>query len=389
MDFGFTQEEEALIQDVRGFLKENITPELRAEIDVLGPIYGGPEARKMMKEFGARGWITPHWPEEHGGLGASEMVNYIIRDELAYELGIFMGFVGAHMAGPTIMRFGSEDLKKRFLKPIAHGEIEFALGYTEPDAGSDLMNLCMRAEDKGDYYLVNGTKTFNTHCHVADYHWLGVRTNFDTAKHKGISMMIVDLKSEGITINPMITMGGYQTNEVFYDNVMVPKENLVGEENKGAYYLMTALDFERMFPPNVYRRLFEDILRYTKETVVDGQPLSEDPLIRQKTAQVATELEVARLLYYRLSWMLDRESIPNYQSSMEKNFACEMGQRITNTCMEILGPYGVLNHKSKWAKLAGKVEHYHRMFVVETIYAGTSEIQRNIIAQRGLRLPRN
>ncbi|MFH1349306.1 MAG: acyl-CoA dehydrogenase family protein, partial [Pseudomonadota bacterium] len=138
MNFGFSREEKTLIEEVRAFLKENVTPELRAEVSQLGPIYGGPEARKIMKEFGARGWITPHWPQEYGGLGASEMVNYIIRDELSYHLGIYMGFVGAHMAGPTIMRFGSEDMKRKFLKPIASGEIEFALGYTEPDAGSDL-----------------------------------------------------------------------------------------------------------------------------------------------------------------------------------------------------------------------------------------------------------
>ncbi|MGD2126371.1 MAG: acyl-CoA dehydrogenase family protein [Desulfobacteraceae bacterium] len=371
MEFGFTKEEEALIQAVRTFLKEKITPELRAEVNALGPIYGGPEARKIMREFGAEGWITPHWPKAYGGLGASEMLNYIIRDKLSYELGIFMGFVGAHMAGPTILRFGSEEMKKKFLKPIARGEIEFALGYTEPDAGSDLMNLSMRAEDKGDHYLINGNKTFNTHCHVADFHWLAARTDPDAPKHKGISMFIVDLKSPGITINPMFTMGGYRTNEVFYDDVKVPKENLVGEENRGAYYLMVALDFERMFPPSAYRRLFEGVLAYTKEAVADGRPLFKNPLVPQKLAQMAIELEVAKLLYYRLPYMLDKASIPNYQSSMEKNFSCEMAQRIANTCMEILGLYGPLKSGSKWARLAGMAEHYYRMSIVETIYGGT------------------
>lgn len=387
MNFAFTKEEEALIQEVRELLK-TVPPKFLAESRELGPIYGGPEARKFLKKFGDRGWITPNWPKEYGGLGASEMVNYVIRDELSYVMGVFMGFIGAHMAGPTILRFGSEEMKKEYLGLIARGEVEFALGYTEPDAGSDLMGLNTKAEDKGDYYLINGNKTFNTHCHVAEYHWLAVRTDPDVPKHKGISMMIVDLKSPGITINPMITMAGYCTNEVFYDNVKVPKKNLVGELNKGALYLMKALDFERMFPPSAYRRVFDETLEYTKETIVDGRPLSKDPLVRQKLAQMAIELELARILYYRLADMLDKGVIPNYEASLEKSFTCEMAQRLTNSAMEILGLYGPLVKDSKHSPIAGRAEHSYRMSVVETIYGGSAEIQRNIMATRGLGLPR-
>lgn len=387
MEFGFSREEEALIREVREFLKREVTPELIAECRELGPVYGGKEARKFIKKFAANGWLVPNWPKAYGGLDASEMVTYMIRDELAY-VGVHVAFVGAHMAGPTILRFGSEEMKQEYLPRIAKGEIEFCLGYTEPQAGSDLSSLTLRAEDKGDYYLLNGQKTFNTHCHVADYHWLAVRTDPTVAKHKGISMMIVDLKTPGITIRPMITMAGYRTNEVYYDEVKVPKKNLVGEVNKGFYYLMAALDFERMFAPSAYRKLFEDVVEYAKETIVDGKPLSKDPLVRQKLAQMAIELEAARLLYYQLPYMLDKGKIPNYQSSMEKAFATEVAQRITRTCMEVVGLYGLLKEDSKWAPLAGRVEHYHRWSVVETIYGGTSEIQRNIIALRGLNLPR-
>jgi alkylation response protein AidB-like acyl-CoA dehydrogenase len=315
------------------------------------------------------------------------MVTYMIRDEMAYA-GVPSIFVAAHMAGPTILRFGSEEMKREFLPPIAKGEVEYALGYTEPQAGSDLSSLSIRAEDKGDYFLINGQKTFNTHCHVADYHWLAARTDFNVPKHKGVSMIIVDMKSPGITIRPLITMAGWRTNEVFYDDVQVPKKNLVGEKNRGFYYLMAALDFERMFPPGGYRRLFEEIVEYAKNTYLNGRPLSKDPLIRQKLAQMATEIEVARLLYYQLPHILDKGMIPNYQSSMEKMFATEVAQRITQTGMEILGLYSQLKEGSKWAPLDGKVEHYYRWSVVETIYAGTSEIQRNIIALRGLGLPR-
>jgi len=186
VDFAFTEEEKNLIEEVRAFLGKEVTPALRDEVRELGPVYGGKEARKFAKKFASNGWLTPNWPKEYGGLDASEMVNYVIRDELSYVLRVYMGFVGAHMAGPVILRHGSEETKKEYLKRIAAGEIEFALGYTEPDAGSDLMNLRMKAEDKGDYYLVNGNKTFNTHSHVADYHWLAVRTDPDAPKHKGI-----------------------------------------------------------------------------------------------------------------------------------------------------------------------------------------------------------
>jgi hypothetical protein len=278
-------------------------------------------------------------------------------------------------------------MKREYLPRIARGEIEFALGYTEPDAGSDLANLRLRAEDKGDYFLMNGEKTFNTHCHVADYHWLAARTDFDSPKHKGVSLFVVDFKTPGITIVPMITMAGWRTNAVYYDDVRVPKENLVGQKNQGFYYVMTALDFERMVPPGTYRKLFEEILEYAKETSVAGESLSKNPLVRQKLAEMAIQLEACKLLYYRLPFILDKGLVPNYESSMEKLFVTEVMQHIARTGMEILGIYGQLDRKCKWAPLAGKVGLFYRWSVVETIYGGTSEIQRNIMAMRGLGLP--
>jgi len=387
MEFGFKEEEEKIIEEVRALIKREVTPELVEESLAQGLIYGGQEARKFVRKLGERGWLTPNWPKEYGGLNTSEMITYIIRDELAYAMTPYI-FVGAYMAGPAIFRYGTEEMKKTYLPRIASGEIEFALGYTEPQAGSDLASLNIRVEDKGDHYLINGQKTFNTHSHVADYHWLAARTDFEVAKHKGISLFIVDLKSPGITIRPLITMAGWRTNEVYYDDVKVPKENLVGELNKGFYYVMTALDFERMVPPGAYRRLFEEIVQYAKETSLDGRPISKNPLVRQKLAQMAIELEACKLLYYELSYRLDKDLSPGYQSSMEKLFVTEVMQRITETGMEVLGLYGQLKKGSKWAPLAGRVELFHRWSVVETIYGGTSEIQRTIIAQRGLGLPR-
>jgi alkylation response protein AidB-like acyl-CoA dehydrogenase len=386
MDFEFYKEEKELLEEVRTFLTKEATPELVEETTQLGFIYGGPLGRKFIRKFAANGWLTVNWPEEHGGLGKSAMLNFAIREEMAYAR-VPLIFVAAHMAGPTIMHFGSEEMKKAWLGPIARGEVEFALGYTEPQAGSDLSAIEIFAEDKGDHFLLNGQKSFNTHSHVADYHWLAAITDPDAKRYHGMSMMIVDLKSPGITIRPMITMADWRTNEVFYNDVEVPKTALVGELNQGFYYLMAALDYERMFPLAAYRTVFDRVVQYAKETSVDGRPLSKNPLVRQKLSQLAIEFEANKLLYYRLAFMLDNGQIPNYQSSMQKLFATETAQHVANTCMEVLGLYGQLKKGSKWAALSGEVEQLCRTSVVETIYAGTSEVQRNIIALRGLKLP--
>jgi len=386
VEFGFTSEEEEIVKEAHELMERERTPELLAETLELGGIYGGTEGRKICQKMGARGWLCPAWPKEHGGLGTSEMVKLMLLDDIAY-MGLPFLFGGASMAGPAILRHGSEELKKEFLPHIARGEVEFALGYTEPQARSDLAALEMRAEDKGDYFLVNGQKMFNTHCHVADYHYLAVRTDPDAPKHCGISMMVVDLKSPGITIRPLITMAGWRTNEVFYDDVEVPKKNLVGELNRGFRYIMTALDFERIITIGMFRRLFEELVEYAKETKVDGKALGKNPVVRQKLAEIAIELEAARLLYYQLGYILDRGEPANYQSSMEKLFACEVAQRLVNAGMQIMGSYGQLQQDSKRAPLQGEMEFQYRWSFLHTIAGGTSEIQRNIIALRGLGLP--
>lgn len=386
MRFKFTPEIEKLVQEVHDFLIKETTQELLAEFLELGGIYGGPESRKIGQKMGAKGWLCPTWPKEYGGLRTSEMVRFRIMDEMMY-MGLPSVFVGATMAGPTILRHGSDEMKKQFLLPIARGKVEYALGYTEPQAGSDLASLEIRAEDKGDHFLLNGQKMFNTHCHVADYHWLAVRTATSVPKHRGISLMIVDLHSSGITIRPLITMAGWQTNEVFYDNVTVPKENLVGEVNRGFYYMMTALDFERMYPLGAFRRLFDDLVSYVKATTIDGKSLTANLIIRRKLAELAIEVEAAYLLYYQLAYLLDNGMPLNYQASMEKLFASELTQHMTNTGMQIMGLHGQLQRGSKWVPLQGKMEHHYRWSIIDTVYGGTSEVQRSVIALRGLGLP--
>lgn len=387
MEFGFSKEQEAILAQVDEFIAREMTPELLEETLHLEGIYGGEQARKFITKLASHGWLTPNWPKEYGGMGESEMIAYMIRDRLSRS-GAPCFFTGANMAGPTILRFGSEEMKKRFLLPIARGELEFALGYTEPGAGSDLMSLTTFAQDKGDHFLVNGQKIFNTGCHICEYYWLAARTDKELPKHRGISMMIVDLKTPGIDLSPLYTMAGSRTNVVYLDNVKVPKENLVGEINMGASYLMAALDFERMFPFGDYHRLFETVVEYAKNTVVNGRPLSKDPEVRQTLAQLATELEAAKLLYFQLPAILHKGAVPNYQASMEKLFVSEMMQRIAKTAVDIVGPYGLLAADDEQTPVRGMLAHFIRQCNVETIYGGTSEIQRNIMALRGLGLPR-
>jgi alkylation response protein AidB-like acyl-CoA dehydrogenase len=387
MNFTFTEEQKKLIADVRLFIKQEATPELLRESHELEYVFGGPEARKFFKKFAVNGWLTPSWPKEYGGLDVPEMFTYIIKNELAYA-GLPFLLTGAYLSGPSIMRHCNEETKKKFLIPISKGEIEFALGYSEPSAGSDLMSLEMTAEDKGDHFVVNGQKTFNTHAHVADYHWLAVRTDPKAPKHKGISLLMVDLKSEGITIRPMMSMAGTRTNEVYYDNVIVPKENLVGEKNQGAKYIMVALNLERMFVFGHYQHFFEQLIAYVQETVVDGSPLFKNPVVRQKIAWLEIKLDVIKMLYFRLAHILQKGKVPTYQSSMEKNVLADFSQELSNTAMEILGLPGHVKAGDRRAIIGGMAQWLYRFTVIENIWGGSAEIQKSIIAQRGLGLPR-
>lgn len=389
MDFRFTDAELAFQKEVEEFLASELSPEAIVESD---SYFGyGPASRAFLRKLGQRGWLCASWPRELGGIGASHMQSFILQEALCYwrapntRTG---GLVGSTMAGPTIMRIGSEQQKKEWLPRIASGEVEFALGYTEPQAGSDLAALEIRAVEDGDDYVINGQKMFNTSAHYADYHWLGARTDTTGPKHRGISLFIVDLKSPGITIRPLWTMGGMRTNEVFYDNVRVPKKNMVGEKNRGFYYVMMALDFERTWEVDDVRHTFEDIVDYAKATVVNGRPLSDDPVVRHKLAQTAIEMEIARLYAYKVAWMIDKGTVPSYEAAVLKTCATEMNQKVANLGMQVLNLYSQLAEGSKHAVWDGRLQRWYRHAVVNTIVAGTSEIMRNVIAIRGLDMPR-
>jgi alkylation response protein AidB-like acyl-CoA dehydrogenase len=390
MDFELTEEQRKFKREVSEFLDKEVTQGVIEESE--SGLGYGPHSWGLMQKLGAKRWLAPSFPEEYGGLGLSYIYRFIVHEELDYRNALLvirgLGMIGVDMAGPIILRYGSEELKRDFLPRIARGEIDLALGYTEPDAGSDLSRIAMRAVKDGSDFIITGQKTFNTGCHFAQYHWLAARTDADGPPHQGISMFVVDLKTPGITMSPLWEMADKRTNEVFYDEVRVPKRCLVGQENQGWYYMVWALDLERMISTRHIERMLEELIGYTKTTLKNGIPLSRDPCIRQKLADMAIEINVARNLVRRVAWLQDKEIIPSYESAILKVFVTELYQRVAKGGIEILGPCGLLRKDSKHSVLQGMMEHHFRASFVTTIGGGSSEIMRNIIAFRGLGLPR-
>jgi len=383
MDFRFTPEEERFRKEVLAFFRKEEEDTRGAKEEWDSGQGFGPHSWAILRKIGGKGWLCPTWPKEYGGLELSFIYRYIIMEQMHYFLNWF-STVGAGMAGPVILKWGNEAQKKDYLPRIAGGEIEFVLGYSEPNAGSDLASLILNAEDKGGYFIISGAKLYNTRAHFAQYYWLGARTADTTPRHKGISLFIVDLKSPGITLSPILTVGGRRTNEVHFDNVKVPREAMVGDKNRGFYYIMEAVDYERISTVGSLERHLKEMLGYAK-----AHRLGENALNRQKLAELAIEIESARLLALRTAWMLDRREIPNYEAAMLKMVVSEIEQDLVNTAMQVMGPYAQVKKGSKWAPLDGTYEWRYRDSLEELVTRGTSEIMKNIIAQRGLKLPRD
>lgn len=266
--------------------------------------------------------------------------------------------------------------------------------YSEPGAGSDMSNVTCRAVLQGDEYIINGQKVWTSAAHIADWGWMLVKTDPDAPKkHHGISLLLVDMKTPGITVRPLLNMAGHLFfNEVFFDNVHVPKRNLIGEENRGWYYIMIAMGFERTMGvvfAAAAQRLIDELVGFAKGTIVNGLPLSKNPSIRQKLADLAIEVEIARVIGYRIVSQQTKGELPGYEAPMIKVFASETLQRMTDVGTQIMGLYGQLWLGSKWAPLQGMMADAYMNSVGMLIAAGTSEILRNIIAERGLGLPRS
>jgi alkylation response protein AidB-like acyl-CoA dehydrogenase len=300
------------------------------------------------------------------------------------------GGIATMIAGPTLIAVGSEEMKKEWLPKIASGEAAFWLGYSEPNAGSDLGAIKTTAIADGDDFVVNGQKIWSSAAHVSDHAWLLARTDLEASKHKGATLFIVDNNAPGITIRPIENICGIHSfNEVFFDNVRVPKKNIVGKLHQGFYNVMLALQFERLLVgAGAFRRVLEELVQYAQETLLDGRPLSKNPLVRNKLASMAIEIEVLYGFYWRTAWLMDQGSIPELEASVLKLFATELSRELASTAMEILGPYGQLEKGSERAPLRGRISLGYLDSISGPIGAGTSEIQRSIIATRGLGLPR-
>ncbi|MDP2950668.1 MAG: acyl-CoA dehydrogenase family protein [Chloroflexota bacterium] len=394
MDFRDTPEEVTFRQEVRAVI-EREAPKLEAGADFAGDyIEQFAVSQQWFKKLGELRWIAPAWPKEYGGAGMTVMQQFIFNEEMALARAPrpLHLIIGVGMAGPTLIVHGTEEQKKYYLPRILSGADIWCQGYSEPEAGSDLASLRTRAVEDGDDYIMNGQKIWTSIAHLAKWMICLARTDPDAPKHKGITYFIVDMKSPGIETRPLVNMvGGHEFNEVFFDNVRVPKANIIGEENRGWYAAVTTLDFERSAIGSAVgqRQAVEDLTRYAKEHNEDGtSTLALNPMLRYELADRLVEAEVGRMLSYRVVSLQHKGLIPNYEASVVKLYNMELNQRIARTGMNILGAYGQLDRGSKWAPLRGRIKYAYLRSVGSTIEGGTSEIQRNIIASRGLGLPR-
>jgi alkylation response protein AidB-like acyl-CoA dehydrogenase len=331
------------------------------------------------------------WPAEYGGKEGEGVYEYLLNEQLAGRGGPQIG-KGVGIIGKTIIRHGNERMKAEFLPKILRNEVEFAVGYSEPNAGSDAASMQLKATKVDGGWLLNGQKTWTTSAHFAEWYWVGARTDPAAAKHAGITLFLVPIDQPSITVNAIWTMGDERTNEVFLNDVFVPDDYVVGELNRGFQYISEALDLERftMFTFSPINQRFELLTEYVRTTVRDGVALKDDPIIRQRLAQLATELEVARVMGLKFVFESGKGgAAPTTEASEYKLFATELSKRLANAAMDIAGPGSQLRVKTDAGPMAGRSESTYRYTVIDTIGGGASEIQKNIIARRKLGLPKN
>ena len=382
MDFRFTAEQEAFRQDIRTFVREAMPepPDIPEDAWIVG------FDRMFSKKLAARGWIGLTWPREYGGQGKSYLDRLILTEELLrHGAPVAAHWLGDRQMGPSILRYGTPEQKRKFLPGIIAGDTVFCIGMSEPGAGSDLAGLQTKAVDDGDAYILSGQKIWTSFAHLADYCYLVARTNPDVPKHKGISEFLVDMRTPGITIKPIVDMtGAHHFNEVFFDQVRIPKNCLVGEKDRGWYQIASQLDYERSGIERLMSNypLLGAITRYVQET---GQIQRE--LVRHRLAQLHIEFTMGRFLVYKVAWLLTQGVIPNAESAAAKAYCTEFEQRLAQAASDLMGGYGQLLPGSHQARLHGRIARAYLYAPAYTIQGGTSTILRNIIATRGLGLP--
>jgi alkylation response protein AidB-like acyl-CoA dehydrogenase len=392
MEFDFDIEEQAFRDEVRRFLREH--PPDTFPTDGMDAGYGsGAHSRAFLSELARQGWLSMTWPAEFGGQGRPLMYKLILLEELAAAGAPFGPLGGCDQTAESIMQYGSARLQQEVLPRIARGEATFWQGFSEPNAGSDLLSLQTEALRDGDDYIINGRKIWSSHAGIATYGLVLARTNADAPRHQGLSMFVVDNMTPGLDIRPIRSMTGQVYHyQVFLDDVRVSKDYLLGKEDEGFVQLLKGLDTDRFwgrfYKAPALQRILTQLVDYANTIMRHGVPLARDPLIRRQLAGLATDIEALRLLFYRNGWMLQQGLPTPYESALGKIYADETGQRLMALAMELLGLYGPLKEGSRWVKLQGAIQHLYQTSLGHTIAGGTSEILRTTVATRGLGLPR-
>lgn len=389
MDYRFGPASEALREEVQAFLKQELSEDKEQ-----GEEADGDEAyqyqRAFQRKLVAKGWLVPHWPKQYGGSDMGIMDQVVLKEEMAYHRAPLGDIFGINMLGPVLMMYGTEEQKQEHLPGIASADVMWCQGYSEPGSGSDLASLQTRAVRDGDDYVINGQKIWSSNAHRADWMFLLARTDPEAPKHKGITFFLTPTSAPGYSTRPLINLAGQHLfNETYFEDLRIPAKNIVGDENRGWYVGAALLDFERsgIGSSATARRSLDDLIGYVRSAgAADGE---DRETARHLLAELVIESEVGRFLSYRVASMQARGEVPNAEASMAKVYLSELGHRVYNAGVKVLGLYGsVLPESRSWAHLKGSFGVAYMASLGALIAGGTSEIQRNIIAQRGLGLQR-
>ncbi|MEL0310420.1 MAG: acyl-CoA dehydrogenase family protein [Gammaproteobacteria bacterium] len=394
MNFDFTKNEKKFIDEVKDFI--SLEKEKPNAHDVFAPNreadaqtkIDSPARREFMKTLSSKGYLGMSWPKEYGGQEKPGIYDYILNEELC-RVGAPSPGKGVGSIGQTIIHHGSEKIKKEFLPQILAGEIDFALGYSEPGAGSDLASLQLKAEKKDGGWLINGQKIWTSSAHVADWYWLAARTDTEAPKHQGISVFLVKMDNPGIEVHPIETVGEHATNSVFLTDVFIPDDYVIGEINKGWVYICEALNYERFtfYTIAPLEQKFKELTELINTLSRDGVPLNEIPEIRKKIIYLYADVQKARVLQRKVLSVAIQDEVPQSEAAVFKLFSTKLHQKLANEAMDILGREGLFRKEYESSHANGKWEWSYRSTLVDTIGAGTTEIQKNTIAKKSLKLP--
>ncbi len=392
MDFDFSPEEQKFAEEVEQWLVENHDPVVMDPTrENFSQLADTPERRAFMKKLAKKGWLGMSWPKKYGGQEIEGVYEFILNEALSRHAAPQIG-KGVGIIGKTLIRHGSEKLKQEFLPKILDAEIEFAVGYSEPQAGSDAANMQLKAEKVDGGWKLNGQKMWTTSAHFADWYWVGARTDPDKPKHDGLSLFLIPMDHPGLEVQSLPTIGKDTTNQVFFEDVFVPDDYLVGKRGQGFQMISEALDLERftMFTLSPIADRSRVLIEWVRTATRDDQPLRNDPNVRRIIAHIATDTAVAKGLSTRFVCAAkEGGKPPTIQSSQYKLFTTTLSQRVCKDALDVAGAAGQLREGQEDAPLAGRFEGAYRATMNETVGGGSSEIQKNIIARRKLGLPKN